>query len=498
MPGTTPIPRPPVVAVMGHIDHGKSTLLDFIRRTKVAEEEVGGITQCISAYEVSHKEPNGNIREITFLDTPGHEAFTKIRARGASVADVAILVVSAEDGVKPQTLDALKAIRGAAIPFIVAINKIDKPNADIDKTKASLAENEIYVEGYGGEITVVPISAKTGEGVGELLDMILLTSDVLGHTAIRNENAKGVIIEACTLERIGICATLVIKSGTLHVGETVVCGDAYAPIRYIENFKSEKIKEASFSSPVRITGWSKLPKTGEKCVAYKNRKEAEKSAEENEEKQVKAIEKASDSSKVFTIPIIIKADAQGAIDAIFHEIEKINTDAIAYKVIYAGVGNIGEHDVKLASTKDDTIMIGFGVNIDKQAEAMRERLEIEAKYFTIIYELGDYLKDLLLLRTPKKMVEELQGSLKVLKFFSKVKDKQVIGGKVEAGTIVKDAMVKIIRRENELGQGFIRELQMKKVKTGSVEEGNECGLLLEAKVEVAPGDKLESYVSVEK
>jgi translation initiation factor IF-2 len=444
--------------------------------------------------------PDGSEKKITFLDTPGHEAFSKIRMRGASVADVAVLVVSAEDGVKPQTLDALKAIKGAGIPFLVAINKIDKPNADVLKTKQSLAEHEIYVEGYGGDITSVPISAKTGDGVSELLDMILLTTDVLGHTGEEKNNAEGIVIEAHTDKKTGTNATLVVKDGTLKVGDVIVCGKAWAPVRYIENFLGKKIPSATFSSPVRITGWSELPDVGDIFTIAKNKNEAMEKVEAfkagtqggTENQNVLAAQAEA------YVPIVIKADAQGAIDAIFHEIAKINNERIAFKIVHTGVGDIREGDAKIAMAKEGTIIVGFSVTVDKQAEALRERSGLEIKIFGIIYELADYLKEILTTRTPKKMVEEHCGTLKVLKFFSKMKDKQVIGGRVEAGMIEADALVKIMRRDNEIGRGHIRELQSQKIKTSVVNEGTECGLMLEAKIEVAPGDKLESCRMVEK
>jgi translation initiation factor IF-2 len=495
------IPRPPVVAIMGHIDHGKSTLLDYIRTTNTASGEEGGITQRISAYEVIHKTSDGNDKKITFLDTPGHEAFSKIRMRGASVADVAILVVSAEDGVKAQTLDAMKAIKSAGIPFLVAINKIDKPNANILQTKQSLAENEIYVEGYGGDITSVPISAKTGDGVSELLDMILLTTDVLGHTGLETNSAEGIVIEAHTDKKSGTTATLIVKDGTLKVGDFIVCGKAWAPVRYIEDFRGIKIPSATFSSPVRLTGWSELPDVGDVFSIAKNKNEAMEKADLHKQSGTHAANTqtaiAATASESY-IPVVIKADAQGAIDAILHEIIKINSDRISYKVVHTGVGDIRETDAKIAMAKEGTIIVGFSVTIDKQADALRERHNLEIKSFGIIYELADYLKELLVSRTPKKMIEEHCGTLKVLKFFSKMKDKQVIGGRVEAGIIEKDALVKIMRRENEIGRGHIRELQCQKIKTSTVNEGNECGLMIEAKIEVAPGDKLESCRMIEK
>jgi translation initiation factor IF-2 len=259
---TTKIERPPVVAVMGHIDHGKSTLLDYIRKTNIVETEAGGITQRISAYEVVHKTKEGQEKKITFLDTPGHEAFGAMRARGAKVADIAILVVAADDGVKPQTVDALKTILKAEIPYIVAINKIDKEGANVDRTKVSLAENEIYVEGYGGTISSVPISAKTGEGVSDLLDTVVLAAELEELTGDPSVNAEGVIIEANLDKKKGISATLVVKNGTLKSGQFVVAGSALSPVRLLENYAGKSIPEATFSSPVRIIGWNELPDVG--------------------------------------------------------------------------------------------------------------------------------------------------------------------------------------------------------------------------------------------
>ncbi len=496
---SVPIPRPPVVAVMGHIDHGKSTLLDYIRRTNTTDREAGGITQRISAYECTYTMPDGSDRKITFLDTPGHEAFAKIRTRGADVADIAILVVSAEDGVKPQTLDALKAIRSSNTPFIVAINKIDRPNADVLRTKMSLAENEVYVEGYGGDVTAVPISAKTGEGISELLEMIILTSDVLEQMSDLGKLAEGIIIEANT-DKNGVTATVIIKDGTLNTGEYIVCNNAYAPVRFIEDYKGSKLSSATFSTPVRITGWSEIPQVGDICVSVKSRKEAIEKVEANLEKsQSKQHIKQSNVSKSETlVPIIIKADTQGSIDAIRHEIAKVDSDRIAVKVVHAEIGEVRESDIKLSTTTPGIVIVKFNVGIDKQADIMRERVGTEVASFSIIYELSDYLKDLLAKRTPKKLVEENTGVLKVLKQFSKVKDKQVMGGRVESGSIVLGSKVKIVRRENEIGYGEIRELQSQKAKTSTVNEGNECGLMVESKIEIVPGDQLHAYIKVEK
>ena len=292
------IERPPIVVVMGHIDHGKSTLLDYIRKTNIVEKEAGGITQNISAYEVNHKDEHGKDKKITFLDTPGHEAFSRMRERGASVADIAILIVSAEDGVKTQTLEALKTILESKIPYIVAINKIDRPGANVEKTKIELAENEVYLENYGGKIPVVEISAKVGTGVDELLSLILLLAEMENFTGNSNENASGSIIEANLDPRRGIEASLIIKNGTLEKGMVVVVEDATCSTKIMQNFLGKVIDEATFSSPIRLVGFSKIPKVGAKFKSFKNKKEAEDYLKNsNVENNCETISNSTDSNK---------------------------------------------------------------------------------------------------------------------------------------------------------------------------------------------------------
>jgi translation initiation factor IF-2 len=503
-PKSASITRPPVVVVMGHIDHGKSTLLDYIRKTNVVDKEVGGITQRMSAYEVVHKTADGD-KMITFLDTPGHESFGMIRARGASAADIAILVVSAEDGVKPQTLDALKAIKTAALPYIVGVSKIDKDNANLERTKQSLAENEIYVEGYGGDISCVPFSGKTGQGVSDLLDIILLTADVANFTADPKAPAEAIVIESNRDKVRGISATLIIKNGTLNAGTYVVAGDAISPVRMLENFLGKGIKSAGPSQPARVIGWASQPEVGGMCFTYADKKSAEKYVEEElsrrfDEDAKKKKDKTNYSSEqtdISVVPILVKADTSGSVEAVKYEIEKIKIDRVLLRVVSASTGDIAENDVKTAASKEGTLIIGFNVKADGTSKEYADRHGVAIHTFDIIYKMTEWLEAEAKERAPKIQVEEQTGIAKILRAFSATKDKQVLGGRVEEGTLTVGEEVKIIRRESEIGRGRIRELQQSKQKTGSITEG-EFGTMIESKIEIAPGDHIQAFQVVTK
>ncbi len=498
--------RPPIVAVMGHVDHGKSTLLDYIRKKDTASGEAGGITQKIGAYEIIHTKNDGQKKAITFLDTPGHEAFATIRTCGANGADIAILVVSAEDGVMPQTMDAYLCIKKAGIPLIVAINKIDKTNADLERTKGSLAENEIYLEGYGGDIPWTATSAKTGEGISELLELIDLVAEVNGISGNQEGEISGFIVEADRDPRRGPAATAVIKNGTLKQGDVIVAGSAFATIKIMENDNGAIIKEASMGMPVRIIGWSVLPKNGAPFNSVSNKKEAEEVVRKNIEKEIsdnltdnlKNSQAEAAGVEQLIIPIIIKANASGTIDAIKHELNKIENERVKVKVINFGVGDISENDAKIAESAKGAIIVGFNVKIDSRAKTLIERSAIETKLFDVIYKFSEWLIELALNRTPKIKVEEKQGSIKVLKLFSKDKDKQIIGGKVIDGKFSLGDEVKIKRREAEIGRGKIRELQRQKARVDEIPTGAEFGSLIESGITIAPGDIIESFIVVEK
>lgn len=489
-----PILRPPVVAIFGHIDHGKSTLLDYIRKSNIVDKETGGITQNMSAYETVLDSG----KKITFLDTPGHEAFQELRGRGAKVADIGLLVVSAEDGVKPQTLEALKVITEASLPYIVVINKIDKENANVERTKQNLLEGGIYVEGYGGNIPAVAISAKTGKGVPELLDMIALVSEMEDLQADSSTNGEGIVLETNRDKNKGVSATLIIKNGTLTSGMYVVSGGAMAPVRIFEDFQGKQIKEATFSTPVKVIGFDELPIVGDIFTSYHSKKEAEAAVTKNHEDNVVGSVPRATHSQSFLIPVIIKAATSGVLEAISHEIKKCETEKTGINIISEGIGDITESDIKLASGNLQTLVIGFNTKIDGSAKFLAEKLGIEIKVFDIIYKLSEWLNEIIEVRTPKVEVDEERGRIKVLKLFSKAKDKQVIGGRVEAGAIALNDEVVIIRREAEIGTGRVRELQQAKAKTSEVKEGLEFGTMIESKIEIAPGDYLKSIMKVVK
>ncbi len=488
------IERPPVICIMGHIDHGKSTLLDYIRKTNIVDQEAGGITQKISAYEVVH-----GGKKITFLDTPGHESFSKIRQRGASVADIAVLVVSAEDGVKKQTIEALNCIKESKTPYIVAINKIDKPGADVERTKINLAEHEIYLEGFGGETPYAPISAKTGQGVDELLDLMLLVAEVEGFKGIPNKPAEGAVIEANMDKQKGVSATMVIKDGTIKGGMFVACGEAIAPVRIMENFQGKKITEATFSSPIRIMGFDKLPKVGNEFKTFEDKEEALEFARNYKEAAPRKIMTAeAEGENTGLLNVVIKADVTGSIEGIEHELEKIKNDRMKVKIVSFGVGDITENDVNLLGGKADSIILGFNVKTDSKAKALAEKNSITIQNFDIIYKLTEWLAQVAESRTPKIEVEEITSKAKILKYFSSTKDKHIIGARVEEGELESGNEVKIMRRDIEVGRGRIRGLQQMKEKVSSVRTGVEFGCELQANIEPAPGDKLEAFKLVTK
>jgi translation initiation factor IF-2 len=482
--------RHPVVVIMGHIDHGKSTLLDFIRKSNIVAGEAGGITQHLSAYMVDHTTKDGLKKKITFLDTPGHEAFQKMRFRGADVADIAILIVSAEDGVKPQTLEALECITKVGIPYIVAINKIDKPNANLVRTQSSLIENGIYIEGMGGDISWVPISAKTGQGVDELLDLLLLTAELADLKAETQTLAEGKIIEGKLDVKRGNTATLIIKSGTLNNGTFVVSRGCFAPVRIMEDWSGRSIQTATPSTPVGIVGWTCVPDVGAPFTTVTSKKEAETLIATYSE--IKDTDADTESDDLPTIPVLIKADVLGSIDAIKHELKKNISDRIRIRVIGGSAGNITVSDVQNVSATEHAIIVGFNVKIDRAAQDLADRLGVEIQTFTIIYELSEWLGKALNERTPKRETHTPTGRVKILKHFSAQKNLHVLGGRLEEGSCTLHQTVRILRRDVELGTGSLMNLQQEKSNVTTITEG-EFGMQLETKVDIAPGDYIEPY-----
>jgi len=504
--------RPPIVAIVGHIDHGKSTLLDYVRKTAVALGEAGGITQHLSAYEATHKNATGTHR-ITFLDTPGHEAFAGMRARGLEAADVAILVVSSEDGAKPQTVEALKLITAADIPYIVALTKIDKPGSNIEKAKMSLLEHQIFLEGLGGEVPWVGISSKTGEGIPELLDLILLQAEIKGLSSNPAAVGEGLVIEAHVDPKRGATATLIVRDGHIASGEFVVAGSAFAPVRIMENFVGKPIKEALPGSPVRIVGFSTLPAIGAHFTTVASKKEAEVlvSASRSIIPSATALRGASPSPTVATgdtaleaseeeavrlvLPLVIKTDVAGVGEAVVHELNKIPSDGrLEVRVILRGVGAITENDIKLVGGgKTPGIVLGFNVKVEREARELAARHGVQIATFDIIYKLAEFLAEELEKRRPRMETEVSRGAAKVLKFFSGQKGRVVLGGRVEEGSLKLHQEVKITRRDAEIGRGTISSLQANKKDVKEVEAGSEFGAMLKTQALPAAGDRLESF-----
>lgn len=490
--------RPPIVTVVGHIDHGKSTLLDYIRKSNVVEGEAGGITQHLSAYQAVHKNAAGE-HLITFLDTPGHEAFGAMRSRGLRVADVAILVVSAEEGAKPQTKEALKLITEAEIPYIVAFTKIDKPGANIERAKHSMLEAQVFLEGLGGEVPWVGVSGKSGEGVPELLDLILLAAELEGLSANPEAPGTGLVIEAHVDKRRGNTATLVVQDGTVESGEFIVAGASIAPVRIMENFLGKAIKSAGPGTPIGVVGFSVLPQVGTAFKAVETKKEAEADAAEASAASRSSASRAAahaDGEEKTVLPLIIKTDVAGVGEAVMHELEKIPKDPkLEVRVVSRAVGSISEADVKLMSgSQTPGIIVGFNVGVESSAREWAERQGVTIATFDIIYKLAEWLQNIIEERRPRVATHMVFGEAKVLKFFSKASGRVVLGGRVESGSIKDNAEVRIMRRDLELGVGKITSLQSQKRDVKEVESGQEFGAQVKTDVEPAPGDRLEAFI----
>ena len=492
-PDSNKITKQPVVAIVGHVDHGKSTLLDYIHKTNVVDGEAGGITQTISAYVAEHAG-----KKITFLDTPGHAAFQNMRERGIEIADIAVLIISAEDGVMEQTKEAYKAIEKMKIPFIVAITKIDKPGANVEKAKNSLNENGIYLEGMGGDVTYVCISAKSGENVSELLDNILLLAEISDFKYDAKANATGRVLESFIDSKRGISATLVLSDGVLPSSGAVLAGNCLSPIRIVEDFMGKAVKNVVAGTPVKVTGFDTVPAAGSIFISSDNKKELEKIQSEELQNQKKVVldPKIYRNAKV-VIPVIIKTSSLGSLEAVKNEIKKNETADIKIKIISEGVGNISEGDIMIASGDASTSILGFDVNLESKARDQADRFKIKPETFDIIYKLTERFADIVQEKLPFEEIEKVIGKLKVLKTFNVNKDIRVVGGKVLEGIIRDGAAVKIMRRDYEIGKGKIVGLQQMKMKAKEIQEGNECGVEIETKHEIIASDIL-TVVEIER
>ena len=424
-----------------------------------------------------------------------------MRERGAEVADIAILVVSAADGVKPQTIEAWKTIVESKIPCIVAINKIDKPEANVEKTKQELAEHEIYLENYGGKIPFAEISAKAGTGVSNLLSLILLMAEMENFTGNTEEDASGYVIEVNLDSRRGILATLVIKNGVIKKGMTVAVENSLCSTRIIENFLGKMLDNATFSSPIRIVGFDKMPRIGAKFKTFQKKADAEKYSKNWQEESSISLKKNITSAKETDkkiIPIILKADVSGSIEAIEKEISKIKNDTAEFKIVVKGIGPISESDMKGISADNEVLVIGFNVKADKSALEIAQKRNIPISFFEIIYKMTEWLETQMEERRPRVETVEINGQAKIIRAFSRTKERQIVGGKVTTGQIHLNNVVKIMRREFEIGRGKIVNLEKGKVKVSEVTEGTEFGMMIESKTEIVAGDIIESFSITQK
>lgn len=487
------IERPPVIVVMGHVDHGKTKLLDSIRKTNIIASEAGGITQSIGAYQVKHKE-----RLITFIDTPGHEAFTAMRSRGANIADLAILVVAADDGIKPQTLEAIEIMEKASLPFVVAMNKIDKEGADIEKVKKQLSELNLIPEDWGGKTICVPISAKDNKNIDELLDMLLLVADMEKDKIIANPNreAVGTIIESKIDKDAGPVATVLIQTGTLRVGDIIFVGQVSGKIKAMKDWRGRDVQIAPPAMPVRFLGLKGAPVVGDVLQVTTDKK-----ALKNKQKQYQSFGflKAAqqDKSSKNELKVVLKADTLGSLEAIINSLEKITHAEVKITIIKKGLGNITEKDIDQADP-GKALVIGFNVNLTPSALDYSHGSHVEIKTYKIIYELIDYIKENLENLLPPEIIYNKIGVLKVLAIFRATNKSTILGGRIEEGIIKDKALVKIMRRSTKIGEGTIGQLQHNKKNVSEVTNGMECGIQLDSRAKIEVGDQLEAFEKTQK
>ena len=498
------ISRPPVVCVMGHVDHGKTSLLDAIRHTKVTDKEAGGITQAIGAYIVT-----ANGQKITFLDTPGHEAFTAMRMRGANSTDIAILVVAADDGVMPQTVEAINHAKAAGVEIIVAVNKIDKPAANIDKVKQELSEYELIPEDWGGSTIFCPVSAHTKEGIDNLLDMILLTAEVLELKANPKRNARGLVIEAQLDKGRGAVATVLVQKGTLKVGQPIACGSSYGKVRAMIDDNGKRVKEAGPSTPVEILGLNNVPDAGETFVAMESEKEAKAFADTYiSESKNKLIEETKakmslddlfsqiQSGNVKELNIIVKADVQGSVEAVKQSLVKLSNEEVVVKVIHGGVGAINESDVILASASN-AIIIGFNVRPDPMAKSTAEREGVDVRLYKVIYNAIEDVEAAMKGMLDPIFEEKIIGHAEVRQIFKASGVGNIAGSYVLDGVFERGCKVRVKREGEQIFEGNLASLKRFKDDVKEVKTGYECGLVLDGFNDIQEFDIIEAYKMVE-
>ena len=496
-------PRPPIITVMGHVDHGKTSLLDKIRHSSVTASESGGITQHIGASEITH-----NGQRIVFLDTPGHEAFTAMRARGAYVTDIAVLVVAADDSVKPQTVEAISHAKAAAVPIIVAINKIDKPGANPEKVKQDLSENGILVEEWGGDVICVPVSAKTGEGIDSLLEMILLQAEMLELRANPSRLALGTVIEARLDKQKGPVATLLVLNGTLHAGMSVVAGNCSGRIKAMTNFRGEKLKKAGPATAVEILGLTDVPEAGDEFNAVSSDKVAREIAERRKQKQREQVMQKNagitleqlfsqiEQGELKELNLIIKADVQGSVGALVTSLEKLKKENVGVRIIHTGVGTINESDVMLASTTN-AIIIGFNVRPSIAVAGMAQRDGVEIRTYSVIYEAIEEVEAALQGMLDPEFREEVLGTIEVRDTFKVPNVGIVAGAYVLEGKVERNAGVRLVRDGIVIHEGKISSLKRFKDDVREVGKGYECGIGIENYNDIKDGDIIEAYKMVE-
>ncbi|MBQ6348416.1 MAG: translation initiation factor IF-2, partial [Clostridia bacterium] len=497
------VSRPPVVTIMGHVDHGKTSLLDYIRKTRVTAGEAGGITQHIGAYTV---DLDG--RKITFLDTPGHEAFTSMRLRGAQATDIAVLVVAADDGVMPQTIEAINHAKSAGVEIIVAINKMDKPHANPEHVKQQLTEYELITTEWGGSTEMVPVSAVTGQGVDDLLETILLTADVNDYRANPNRKARGIIIEAKLDKGRGPVATVLVKNGTLNVGDAIVAGTAYGRVRAMVNDRGERVKSAGPSEPVEVIGFNDVPDAGDQITAVDDEKLSRQVAEERKDKLRAALVKTQtkttlddlfnqiSAGEIKDLNVIIKADVQGSVEAVRQSLEKLSNDEVRVRCIHGAVGAINESDTLLASTAN-AIIIGFNVRPDNNARDMAEREKIDIRLYRVIYQAIEDVEAAMKGMLAPKFREVLLGHATVRQPFKVSGVGTIAGSYVTDGKIARNAQIRLLRDNIVIHEGKIDSLKRFKDDAKEVNTGYECGIGIENYNDIKENDVIECFVMEE-